>query len=162
MGFLCETHIYGAVWLVNTHIYGAVWLVNTHDYGVVRPVKHVFTSSFQSKQLPSEYKQELQGLADGAAASGCSECGRYTTRAIVLANAPGDLKDFLLILKREFGDLTSPMREFGESLPGGLKLKASEESGQHWWVMRTDTSNEHIDVHCSVIVFWVLGSCYVC
>ena len=47
---------------------------------------------YQSKQLPEEYKTELRGLADGGKAAGCSECGNYVNRAVVLANAPGDLK----------------------------------------------------------------------
>ena len=42
------------------------------------------------------------GVSDGAAANGCKECGAYVTRGITLANAPGDVKDFLLILIREF------------------------------------------------------------
>ena len=46
---------------------------------------------------------ELKGLADGAKARGCGECGQYVTRGIVLANAPGDVKDFVYILLREMG-----------------------------------------------------------
>lgn len=42
------------------------------------------------------------GVSDGAAAKGCAECGAYVTRGITLANAPGDVQDFLLILIREF------------------------------------------------------------
>ena len=42
------------------------------------------------------------GLTDGAAANGCRGCGAYIKRALTLANAPGDLQDFLLILTREF------------------------------------------------------------
>ena len=55
----------------------------------------------QSKELPQEYRTELQGLADGAKESGCGQCGKYITRGIVLANAPGDVKDFVYILLRE-------------------------------------------------------------
>ena len=56
----------------------------------------------QSKELPVIYKRELMGVAAGAAAKGCEECGAFSTRAITLANAPGDVKDFLLILVREY------------------------------------------------------------
>ena len=44
---------------------------------------------------------ELQGIADGAAAQGCQACGSYIIRAVVLANAPGDVQDFVFILLRE-------------------------------------------------------------
>ena len=57
----------------------------------------------QSKELPEAYKTELQGLADGAKAQGCDVCGQYITRGIVLANAPGDIDDFIYILLREMG-----------------------------------------------------------
>ena len=43
---------------------------------------------------------ELLGLEYGARDNGCSSCGNYIKRAIVLANAPGDLKDFVYILLR--------------------------------------------------------------
>lgn len=43
---------------------------------------------------------ELLGLEYGARDKGCSSCGQYVKRAIVLANAPGDLKDFIYILLR--------------------------------------------------------------
>ena len=46
---------------------------------------------------------ELRGVADGARSKGCDECGKYITRGIVLANAPGDKKDFVYILLRELG-----------------------------------------------------------
>lgn len=48
------------------------------------------------------YKRELMGVAAAAAAKGCEECGAYCSRAITLANAPGDVKDFLLVLVREY------------------------------------------------------------
>ena len=35
---------------------------------------------------------ELHGVADGGSAAGCPQCGDYASRAIVLANAPGDLQ----------------------------------------------------------------------
>ena len=47
---------------------------------------------------------ELRGVAEGSADAGCSECGRYVTRAILLANLPGDLQDFLYILLNELGN----------------------------------------------------------
>lgn len=64
-------------------------------------------------------------MADGAAAQGCSDCGNYANRAIVLANAPGDLQDFLYILLREFGNNSSLKVDF-ENLkntekPGGMQ-----------------------------------------
>ena len=43
---------------------------------------------------------ELLGLEYGARDKGCSLCGQYVKRSIVLANAPGDLKDFVYILLR--------------------------------------------------------------
>ena len=59
---------------------------------------------------------ELQGIADGAGAQGCQVCGSYITRAVVLANAPGDVEDFVFILLREmFPNLntTLPPRDAG-------------------------------------------------
>lgn len=56
---------------------------------------------YLSAQLPQQYKDELRGIADGAAAAGFPLVGRYVTRIILLANAPGDPQDFLLILMRE-------------------------------------------------------------
>ena len=50
----------------------------------------------QSRELPEQYQTELQGLSAGASAAGCTECGDYITRTIVLANAPGDLQVHVL------------------------------------------------------------------
>ena len=47
-----------------------------------------------------EYISELQGLDAGGKAAGCEECGKYSTRAIVLANFPSDLKDLIYIFLR--------------------------------------------------------------
>lgn len=55
------------------------------------------------------YQRELEGVSDGAAANGCSECGNYVTRALTLANAPGDVKDFVLLLIREFSAKTGQL-----------------------------------------------------
>ena len=54
----------------------------------------------QSKELPLEYVSELQGLEDGGKAAGCKECGKYSTRGIVLANFPSDLQDLVYIFLR--------------------------------------------------------------
>lgn len=59
-------------------------------------------NDYLSKEVPSQYISELKGIADGAKAAGCEECGKYTTRAIVLANAPGDNQDWVYVLLREF------------------------------------------------------------
>lgn len=47
-----------------------------------------------------EYVSELRGLDEGGRAAGCEDCGKYCTRAIVLANFPGDLKDLIYIFLR--------------------------------------------------------------
>ena len=47
-----------------------------------------------------EYISELQGLDAGGRAAGCEECGKYSTRAIVLANFPSDLKDLIYVFLR--------------------------------------------------------------
>eukprot|EP00050_Salpingoeca_kvevrii_P017702 m.67473 g.67473 ORF g.67473 m.67473 type:complete len:503 (-) comp7682_c0_seq2:947-2455(-) len=57
---------------------------------------------FLSAQVPSEYLEELQGLQAGGAAAGVHNVGKMIERVIVLANAPGDLKDFIFVLLREF------------------------------------------------------------
>ena len=53
---------------------------------------------------------------------GCDACGNYTTRGIVLANSPGDLKDYLYILLREFGlpSLAEKIK-FGTEKSSGLQ-----------------------------------------
>lgn len=61
------------------------------------------------------YHRELEGVRDGAAAQGCAECGAYVNRAITLANAPGDVQDFSLILIREFS------KKNGQFYPDVLK-----------------------------------------
>ena len=86
----------------------------------------------QSTELPSIYKTELEGLADGAAAQGCKDCGNYVIRAIVLANAPGDLQDFLYILLREFGNNSS----LEINLEGLKQTKKAQE------------------MHCSMFAAW--------
>ena len=61
-------------------------------------------------------------MADGAAVQGCKECGKYASRAIVLANAPGDLQDFLYILLREFGSNSSLENNLKSTeKPGGMQ-----------------------------------------
>ena len=54
------------------------------------------------------YRRELEGVAAGGSARGCSTCGKYVTRGLTLANAPGDVQDFLLILVREFLEKVEP------------------------------------------------------
>lgn len=72
----------------------------------------------QSRELPAVYKDELKGVAEGAAANGCAECGAYITRGITLANAPGDVQDFLLLLVREFLHKTGQLSpELNKTLP---------------------------------------------
>lgn len=82
------------------------------------------------------YKRELEGLADGAAANGCAECGAYATRGITLANAPGGVQDFLLLLVREY------LRTTGASSPEWNELLAS-------W--RSSAGNS---MHCSMFAVW--------
>lgn len=84
------------------------------------------------------YQRELMGLKDGAAAKGCDECGAYITRAITLANAPGDTKDFLLILAREF---LRQNKEF------------SSEYSKLTQLMALDSSPAH-NMHCSMFAVW--------
>lgn len=73
----------------------------------------------QSKEVPSEYKSELQGLADGAAANGCPKCGNYSTRSIVMSNLPSDLQDVLLILLREMNPTLAA--ELRKEQAGGMQ-----------------------------------------
>jgi len=54
----------------------------------------------QSIEVTPQFKTELDGLEYGARDKGCNQCGQYITRAIVLANAPGDLQDFIYVLMR--------------------------------------------------------------
>lgn len=68
---------------------------------------------------------ELQGIADGAAAQGCQACGSYATRAIVLANAPGDLQDFIFILLREFNPKVAQTLH-------GVKKSGPSKYGLQW------------------------------
>jgi hypothetical protein len=56
---------------------------------------------YLSKQVPAEYLEEIAGIEAGAKARGFASVGKIISRVIVLANAPGDVKDFLLILKKE-------------------------------------------------------------
>lgn len=82
------------------------------------------------------YQHELSGVADGAASQGCSECGAYVTRAITLANAPGDLQDFTLILLREFLQATGR-----STSPHLMKLLSALTSTRH-------------TMHCSMFAVW--------
>jgi len=60
-------------------------------------------NDYLSVELPEQYKQELQGITDGGRDAGNDQIGNIITRVITLANAPGDVSDFLLILLREWG-----------------------------------------------------------
>ena len=93
---------------------------------------------YQSKELPVVYKRELMGVADGAAAQGCTECGAYITRGITLANAPGDTQDFLLILIREF------LRQ---------DEKFSQKYVELMKVLSVDSPQRH-GMHCSMFAVW--------
>lgn len=81
------------------------------------------------------YQRELVGVADGAAAKGCAACGAYATRGITLANAPGDVQDFLLILMREYLHKT-----------GQLSADMIKTLSQF-----TSTGNS---MHCSMFAVW--------
>ena len=79
-----------------------------------------------------EYVSELQGLDAGGRAAGCEECGKYSTRAIVLANFPSDLKDLIYVFLRceivsgnEGGRVGGGRRE--EGWEGGKEWKGSGE-----------------------------------
>lgn len=89
--------------------------------------------------MPVIYRRELEGLTDGAAAQGCPECGAYVTRAITLANAPGDVQDFLLILVREFLDKINP-------------------SAASWDLLQLMEKSLHghpkMNMHCSMFAVW--------
>lgn len=82
-------------------------------------------------------------MADGAAAQGCAECGRYVTRVLTLANAPGDLQDFLLILTREF--LQQPSRT-GQLEPLLVKMLLS--------VLTSRPRGRGDSMHCSMFAVW--------
>jgi hypothetical protein len=59
--------------------------------------------SFLSVELPQVYADEIRGIVAGAAADGKSTAaGKEVNRITVLANAPGDLKDFVLVLIAEW------------------------------------------------------------
>ena len=53
-------------------------------------------------ELPHEFRLELDGIKDGAGAAGVPNDGAIIGRVITLANAPGDVKDFLLVLLDEW------------------------------------------------------------
>lgn len=53
-------------------------------------------------ELPTEFRLELDGIGDGAGAVGIPNAGAIIGRVITLANAPGDVKDFLLVLLDEW------------------------------------------------------------
>lgn len=59
-------------------------------------------SDYLSKQTPQIYLDEIRGMADGAAKQGIANADKMVSRMIVLANAPGDLNDFVYILIREW------------------------------------------------------------
>eukprot|EP01034_Spumella_vulgaris_P024804 gene24804-31185_t len=59
-------------------------------------------NSFLSKQLPDEYKQELEGMSAGGKAAGLKvDIGVLAGRGITFANLPGTLSNFKYILKDE-------------------------------------------------------------
>lgn len=83
------------------------------------------------------YQQELTGVSEGSAAKGCTECGKYVTRALTLANAPGDIQDFLLILIREFS----------------RHNQSTEHYSQLMQLLSQDVSKSH-GMHCSMFAVW--------
>lgn len=72
---------------------------------------------FLSKELPQDYMEELRGLGDGGATVGAPKAGAMAQRMIVLANAPGDLKDFILVLLREFDPSYNPPNDLRKTEP---------------------------------------------
>ena len=87
------------------------------------------------------YQRELEGVSDGGKARGCVECGQYVTRALTLANAPGDTQDFLLILVREFLEKVQPSLVSSKA----EVLRKMKESLQ---------GRETSDMHCSMFAVW--------
>lgn len=69
----------------------------------------------------------MRGLADGAVNAKCGECGKYVTRTIVLSNAPGDLKDTIYVLIREFNKTSSA--EYRHEFKATVKSAAKPS---HW------------------------------
>eukprot|EP00054_Salpingoeca_dolichothecata_P025806 m.182208 g.182208 ORF g.182208 m.182208 type:complete len:486 (+) comp25474_c0_seq1:957-2414(+) len=59
-------------------------------------------NDYLGKQLPAEFKEELEGIKAGGIANGNPHIYDYVLVVLVLGNAPGDLKDFIYILIREF------------------------------------------------------------
>ena len=97
----------------------------------------IYLLSPQSKEIPVIYKSELSGVKDGAAAQGCSDCGAYITRAITLANAPGDVQDFVLIIARDF-----------------LKTNQSQQSNLHLMKLLSRLNAPKHSMHCSMFAVW--------
>lgn len=62
-------------------------------------------NDYLSKELPQDFKLEIQGISDGAAEAKVkyiASVGKLITRTITLANMPGDIEDIIYILLREF------------------------------------------------------------
>jgi len=82
------------------------------------------------------YSRELEGVAAGGSDQGCSACGKYITRGLTLANAPGDVQDFLLILVREFLEKVEPSHvgnsaQLLERLEQSMGGRGRRSSGMH-------------------------------
>ncbi len=92
------------------------------------------------------------GVAEGAFAQGCEDCGAYVTRAVVLANAPGDVQDFLLILLREFVD---KMHRSGDGGGGGGGGGGSDRNLLLAKIEKALSSSGSRDgMHCSMFAVW--------
>ena len=74
---------------------------NTETQALIKGAIEVFCDwqgkQYLFKQLPLDYKQELEGLEQAGLDFGSPDLGKTIKRVLVLANAPGDLQDFILV-----------------------------------------------------------------
>jgi len=69
---------------------------------VLGPVLDWQWNTYLSQELPVEYLEEIAGMNVGGHDAGVEDIGILATRVIVMANAPGDLSDWLYVLINEF------------------------------------------------------------
>eukprot|EP00051_Salpingoeca_urceolata_P032044 m.14029 g.14029 ORF g.14029 m.14029 type:complete len:505 (+) comp4721_c0_seq1:1601-3115(+) len=98
-------------------------------------------NDYLSQELPADFVQEIEGISAGAEAAGAKhlvKAGTLITRTIALANLPGDLKDVVYILLREF---KGPEWMLGNNLPVLEKPARSGHCSMFAaWGSRTETA----------------------
>eukprot|EP01114_Cavostelium_apophysatum_P014540 TRINITY_DN379_c0_g1_i1.p1 TRINITY_DN379_c0_g1~~TRINITY_DN379_c0_g1_i1.p1 ORF type:complete len:548 (+),score=118.60 TRINITY_DN379_c0_g1_i1:165-1808(+) len=100
-GVLLGQRIESMYWTFLAKIIGDTW-EDELIIDAIQPALDWQWDNWLSAEVPTEFLEEIAGIGVGGHQVGVLDLDRIVTRVICLANAPGDMQDFILILLGEW------------------------------------------------------------